>query len=83
MERMTPNQPASGESSDASRRGYGPEDTLWCLHCSRTFPGRDARPDPYFGREGCGYDCDAAGFDIEGIGIMGRWRPGPRCQPLT
>lgn len=66
MERMTPNQPASGETSDASRRGYGPEDTLWCLHCNRTFPGRDARPDPYFGREGCGYDdCDAAGFDID------------------
>jgi hypothetical protein len=20
---------------------------------------------------------------LEGIGIMGRWRPGPRCQPLT
>ncbi|MDO9022241.1 MAG: hypothetical protein Q8S73_23610 [Deltaproteobacteria bacterium] len=39
---------------------------LWCLHCNRTFPGRDARPEPYFGRQGCGYDdCTAAGFDID------------------
>lgn len=66
MERTTQDQPASDEASDPSLRGYGPDDTLWCLHCNRSFPGRDARPDPYFGREGCGYgDCNAAGFNID------------------
>lgn len=66
MERPTPNHPATDEASNPSRSGYGPDDTLWCLHCNRTFPGRDARPDPYFGREGCGYDdCNAAGFNID------------------
>ena len=42
------------------------EANLWCMHCDRTFPARDARPDAFFGREGCAFeDCNAAGFGID------------------
>lgn len=34
MARPTPNQPASDETIDPSLRGYGPDDTLWCLYFS-------------------------------------------------
>jgi hypothetical protein len=72
MKRRTPNHTDLHETITSSRRGYGPDDVLWCMHCKRTFFGRDARPGPYFGRESCGHDdCNAAGFGIDIFDVDG------------
>lgn len=48
------------------RLRFAPEQRLWCLHCRRHFLGRDARPDPFGGVQGCPFEgCGAAGYQVD------------------